>query len=139
MPRHRALRFQLAVDVVFAAILAIFYLGLRAQLRPLEAELGSLFLAGYISLALGVVLLYLVFDLNQKLAMFMHAMIFPLLGTFYMFLKWLPKILETPESPLKGASPTAFSGSLLIFLILLFGFLLAQFQLYVRRKELEAT
>lgn len=135
MLKPRALKLQLAVDGAFAGILAAFYLGLRVQLRPLGAELGSLFLASYISLGLGLVLLYLTFGINPKLALGMHAMTFPLLGTFYLFLKWLPAVL-TSGSLLEGVDPVVFSGTLLVYLILLFGFLLAQFQLYLRRGEL---
>jgi hypothetical protein len=128
-------KLQLAVDGIFAVILAIFYLILRSSLRALEAELNVLFLASYISLGLGALMLYLIFSMNSRAALFAHATLFPTLGTFYLFLKWMPDVIKGAEGvALYGADPVAFSGSVLVYLILLFGFFASQLTLYLYRK-----
>ena len=117
-------------DGVIALLLAIFFsLGSRSATL---VGLDRLFLCTYAALALGLVFFYLLLDVNPKLAFFAHVVAFPFVSFFYLFLRWLPDI--SGEALLRGSAHQLF-GSILVYVVLLIGFLLANFYLYLRGVE----
>ena len=128
--RWPALKPQLFSDGVTALLLAIFFsVGSRSATL---VGLGWLFVCTYAALALGLLFLYLLLDVNPKLAFFAHVVAFPLVSIFYLFLRWLPDI--SGEALLRGSAHQLF-GSILVYVALLIGFLLANFYLYLRGTE----
>ena len=128
--RWAVLKPQLFSDGITALLLAIFFsVGSRSATL---VGLDRLFVCTYAALALGLLFLYLLLDVNPKLAFFAHVVAFPFVSIFYLFLRWLPSI--SGEALLRGSAHQLF-GSILVYVVLLIGFLLANFYLYLRGTE----
>ena len=128
--RWPALKPQLFSDGITALVLTIFFfVGSKSTTL---VDLGRLFVCTYAALALGLLLLYLLLDVNPKLAFFAHVVAFPFVSVFYLFLRWLPDI--SGEATLSDNAHQLF-GSILVYVVLLIGFLLANFYLYLRGTE----
>lgn len=137
MIRYTGLKFQVAVDVAFVFILAPLYFILRSSLPLLQYEVKVLFSASYVMLMLSILVLFLIFGMNQKFALLTHVALFPMLSIFYLFLKWMPDaIRKVGGMPPYGSDPGMFSANMLAYLIVLFGYFIGQLVLYLHEQEL---
>ena len=128
--RWPSLKPQLISDGVTALLLGVFFsLGLK-DLALVGME--RLISGTYASLALGVLVLYLLLDVNQKLAFFAHTVTFPFVSLFYFFLSWLPGI--TWEALYQDRVHQLFENAL-VYVVLLTGFLLVNFYFYLERSR----
>lgn len=133
--RYPLPKFQLKIDVIFIGALVVLHAILRQCLAEIGSEIGVLFLASYLSVGLGAFILYLVFSLNPKLALNLHAGVFPLLALLYLFLRWIPEVIGSDGPLPAGVDAQIFSGVLLVYILLLFAFFLVQFIMRARGFE----
>ncbi len=126
----------LAVDAVFAVALGIFYVALRSELEAMLSQLNTLFLASYAALGLSVLLFYLLQGMNPKAADLLHVVLFPLLVLLYTFLRWMPDAVAGGGITLYGADPQIFSAGMLVFLLMLAGYFLAQLRFWMAGRAL---
>jgi hypothetical protein len=122
---------QLIVDAVFFGMLGIFYVTFRQVLPPMLPKLNELFVASCAALGLNLLCFYLILGINHKAAFFLHIVLFPVISLFYAFLKWMPSVIE---GALYGASPEVFSALMLVHVILLAGYFIAQFTLWLAKR-----
>lgn len=126
---------QLIVDAVFFGMLSIFYVAFRQVLSPMLPQLNELFVAGCVALGLNLLFFYLMLGINLKVAFFLHIVLFPAISLFYTFLKWMPSVIEGAGGvTLYGARPGVFSALMLVHVILLAGYFLAQFTLWLAKR-----
>lgn len=117
------------VDVAFGIALAVLYVGFSLTLINIQSEINALFLASYALLGLGVLVFYLVFMTNSKLALLFHVWIFPLFSTFNLFLRWMPDAMG------RVTDVHALSSLILVYVLLLFAFFVTQSTLRTRLLE----
>lgn len=140
MMRYEKLKPQLSIDVAFVFLLALFYFILNVNMPILRPDLKVLFYASYILLALGVLVLFLIFSMNPRLALLTHIAAFPFMSVFYLFLKWLPEVVrKVVGEPPYGMSPGTFFSNLLAYLLLLLGYLFGQLALYLHERRVEVA
>ncbi len=140
MMRYEKLKPQLSIDVAFVFLLALFYFILNVNMPILRPDLKVLFYASYILLALGVLVLFLIFSMNPRLALLTHIGAFPFMNVFYLFLKWLPEVVrKVVGEPPYGMSPATFFSNLLAYLLLLLGYLFGQLALYLHGRRVEVA
>ena len=123
---------QLIVDATFFGILGIFYAVFRQTLFPMLPQLSELFVASCAALGLNLLFFYLILGINPKVAFFLHIVLFPAISLFYTFLKWMPGAIEGVA--LYGVCPEAFSALMLVHVILLAGYFLAQLTLWLAKR-----
>lgn len=121
---------RFAVDVIFAIILAITYWGFHSELASIRSNVNTLFLATYIFLGLGVLVLYLVSDMNPEFASIVHVGLFPFFSLIFIFAKWMPDVM-----PNIIQSSQAFSLGILVYTLLMIGFF--TIQLFIHQSEPE--
>ena len=122
-------KLQLVADVAFGIALAVLYVGFSLTLKDIQSEINALFLASYVLLGLGVLVFYLVFVANSKLAFLLHVWIFPLFSTFNLFLRWMPGVMVSV------INVQALSNLILVYVLLLFAFFVTQSTLRKRLLE----
>jgi hypothetical protein len=105
---------------------------MRLNLNALTSELNALALASYVLLGLGTLIFYLTVGMNPNFALLVHAVLFPLLALIYVFSKWLPGIIAAWPA---DTSPGAFGVGLLAYVLVLMGFFVVQFSLYMLERE----
>lgn len=120
---------QLVADIAFGIALAVLYVGFSLTLKDIQSEVNALFLASYALLGLGVLVFYLVFAANSKLAFLLHVWIFPLFSTLNLFLRWMPGAIVSV------IDVQALSGLILVYVLLLFTFFVVQSTLRTRVLE----
>jgi len=133
--RYPLPKFQLKIDVIFIGALVVLHAILRQCFAGIRPEIGDLFFASYLLVGLGAFILYLVFSLNPKLALNLHAGVFPLLALLYLFLRWIPEVIGSDGPLPAGVDAQIFSGVLLVYILLLFAFFLVQFIVRARGFE----
>jgi len=124
---------QLMVDIAFGEALGVLYIIFSLSLRGIQSEVNALFLASYALLGLGVLALYLVFNANSNLALFLHIFIFPLFSLFNLFLKWVPDAIG------RGTDVQVLSSLILVYVLLLLGYFVVQSILRTRTAGRIAT
>lgn len=122
-------KLQLVADVAFGIALALLYVGFSLTLKDIQSEINALFLASYALLGLGVLVFYLVFMTNSKLALLFHVWIFPLFSIFNLFLRWMP------DAVVRVTDVQALSSLILVYVLLLFAFFITQSTLRTRPLE----
>lgn len=120
---------RFAADLAFAVVLGLFYWSFRWKLPNIGPEVDKLFLAAYIFLGVGILILYLASDMNPKLASIVHVGLFPFLNLAFLFVKWMPDAVSSV-----GEVRTLSLGMLVYVLMLMAYF---NIQLLVHRKEPE--
>ncbi|MBA7655896.1 hypothetical protein ES703_63806 [subsurface metagenome] len=123
---------QLMADVAFGIALAVLHIGFFLVLQDIQSEVNTLFLASYALLGLGTLIFYLIFSTNSNLAFMVHTWLFPLFCLLNLFLRWLPRVIV-----IGCADINAFSGSVLIYVLLLFAFFIVQSNLRTRHQPIE--
>jgi hypothetical protein len=98
-------------------------------------QLNELFVASCVALGLNLLFFYLILGINHKAAFFLHIILFPAISLFYTFLKWMPSVIEGARGvTLYGACPEVFSALMLVHVILLAGYFLAQLALWLAKR-----
>lgn len=112
----------LAIDLVFAAVLTVLYIGFSSKLGRIQSDVNILFLASYLFLFLGVLLLLMISEMNPTLATVIHIGAFPFLSLIFLFAKWLPAVM-----PKLDGMELSLSLGLLAYVLALIASLFVQF------------
>jgi heme/copper-type cytochrome/quinol oxidase subunit 3 len=108
---------------------------MHLKIGELSSEINFLFLFTYLILGAGLLILYLLLNMNPKLSLAIHAGFFPVFSILYLFLKWMPSVISVNGVPLNGGDPMIFSAGLFMYLLFLMAFLGTQIYFYT--KELK--
>ncbi|KXA99558.1 hypothetical protein AKJ47_00055 [candidate division MSBL1 archaeon SCGC-AAA261G05] len=121
---------RFGVDAIFAIILALTYWGFHSGLSAISSDVNTLFLATYLFLGLGVLVLYLVSDMNPEFASIVHVGLFPFFSLIFIFAKWMPDVI--PE--LNGIE-MSFSLAMLAYTLLMIVFFTVQLLIHQSEPE----
>lgn len=119
---------RFGTDLVFAIVSGMLYWGFYSKLPAVRSEVNVLFIATYIFLGLGILILYLASEMNPKFASIVHVGFFPLASIVFLFSKWLPTVIPS----VRGLE-SALSLGILAYVLSLFAYF--NIQLYIHREE----
>jgi len=122
---------RITVDVIFVAILTLLFWITRSSMQAVQREIEILFIASYALLGLGVLIYYLLAEMNFHVASLAHVGIFPIVGLFYLFGRWMPNVIVA----LEPGDEVKFSLILLLYVLTLTSFLVSQFFIHLRSRH----
>ncbi|MCD6248152.1 MAG: hypothetical protein J7J17_01690 [Hadesarchaea archaeon] len=100
-------------------------------MQAVQREIEILFIASYALLGLGVLIYYLLAEMNFHVASLAHVGIFPIVGLFYLFGRWMPNVIVA----LEPGDEVKFSLILLLYVLTLTSFLVSQFFIHLRSRH----
>lgn len=124
-------KYSFATDLIFAILLGLLYLSLHFKLPGIKEEVNKLFLAAYLLLGLGILILYLASEMNPRLASIIHIGLFPFSNLIFLFVKWFPNVIPQIEKT------ETFSLGILAYVFLLIAYF--NIQIFIHRKEPKKT